>query len=1057
MSRLGRAQPIQPRIITPAQAPGTAIIADGRILAAGKKNGTGSAVIVTDGTLSPAGGGHTGTGGASIQGTGVLSPVPAPLALRNAWTASYTAPLQPAGVPLPGPASIPVAVANVAGNWLFAVAAWRQAPGYPPVTFSVGDGTNRWEPMGAPGGTSTAAGSVRVAVWRAPAARAVSVVSAAPTGFVLSACVAIIEPAGLLPWITEAGTLTVFTGSVTSLPALTPPVSAVPVFWLTACVRSLSSPTGIYPSSGAVVPFSGVPGEASPGQAAPGSPAVPTTSSSTGNWTPGPAAATGNGVDHTGDLVLLTAWQQSQGSVSASWAQTAASDMAAIVTGVLVSAPAPVQPNPAWAAGTFEVAPGAGPGTPADQITWVPVDGTAGVPARMQDLTFSQGQQYTVGALQSGQGSVTLDNRDLALTPPGSSAFAGMDSGIPWRYRAVWAGGGNYPVNVSPHYVLQGFTVNLPSTWNQNRRGVITTGLTDAWAYCQPQVKSALREEMLADNPTHLWPCSDSAGVAYASNLATGSAAALVQVNSKYGPAGAAAAFGASAALSPAQAAISPATSGSLPGGGGSVWAQTGLPAAPTSGGYCLYCQDSGFPALNGPNGMSVECWSALTDPVLQQNATLWAIKGSKGVIMRLWADPTGTLWLTLGSLSGALATTSLGTTSYIGAGLFQTVVTWTAGTGWTAYVNGAQVTTVATAAVLPPAFSWITAGGEADKFFTGNMFNGQTCFLGTFPTALPPSRVASHWQAGSAAFAGEADHSRVERLLTYAGYSGKRVIKRQALPDLTASLADLGASSASSSAGGGAPTPAGISTVQAGQQITALIASITPGMLYVAPTGDIVYQPKGLQFGQPAVWVLNDTGANGGIPYLPDVNFGWDPQRVLNDVQITQVDRQDVVIPQGFVPSSAAYNAPGATRAKYGQDTYQINGYLYNDLTTPLSVTNPSGLIDLANWVSVTLATPHLRAGRITVDASTYPAAWPLVLGAAPGDVALVGRAPITASTSIALLARIMRVERRIAFLQGSTVATAALTLDYAPELVPLILDDPVAGVLDGTRVLAW
>jgi hypothetical protein len=987
----------------------------GRIRAAGLLEGTGHKATSGAGTIA-AGAAHS----PAILGTGVQ--------IANTWSGSFTAPVAPQGAPPPGAASIPVTVANTAGNWLFAVVAWRQAPGYPPVTFSVGDGVNHWEPMGAPGGTSPAGGTLRVAVWRAPAARTARTVCAAPTGFCLSAAMVISEVTGIAPWISEVATITAFAASSATLPALAPSNPGTPVLWITAMASGLSTATGTYPAS---------------------------------PWQPGPAAATGNGADHTGDLVLITAFQQSAAGVSATWGTAAATDMAGIIAGVQVFATPPPQPNPNWAPGVLEFAFGAGAATPADELTWTPLDGTTvdGLNiTRVSGLSFTQGQQYTIGSLQAGQGSVTIDNRDLAVTPPGTGPFAGIDSGTPWRYRIAWAGGGGYPVNPAPHYVLTGYTVDLPATWTPSRRGIVTPGLTDAWAYCQPQIQSALRQEILADNPTHCWPCDASAGALYTSNIAPGSTAALAEVTSKYGGAGAAADFGATAAQSAAQAAISQTGNGGLPGDNGSVWQQSGLPAGATPGGYCLYCQDSAFPPLNGPAGVTIECWSSVTGPApLQQNGTLWAIKGSKGLIMRLWADIAGALWLTTQDTAGTQVTTSLGAASFAAAGMFQTAVTYVTGSGWSAYVNGTLAAESASAPSLPPRFAWITAGGEADRFTSGGMFSGQTAFLVPYPQALSPARIASHFQAGNAAFSTEPDWSRLERLLGYAGYTGPRIIQRAALPDLCASLAELGTSSAGSAFGGGAPQPTGTSTVQAGQEITSVIASLTPAMLYVSAPGGIVYLPKGLAFGQAPVWVLGEDVDAGEIPYEWDLSLGYDPLRVVNAIQITQVDRQDVVSPQAFIPLAPGFITPAASQAKFSPQTLEINGYLNNDITTPISSPNPSSLTDLANWLGVTLAQPKVRGDKVTIDAAAKPWAWPFVAGASQGDVAVLNRRPITAQASIVLLARVMRAERSISWKQAGAVARVTVTLDYAPELVPLVLDSPEAGQLTGANVLTW
>lgn len=983
------------------------------IQASGAKQVTGRATV-TAAAVASVTGAKQATSQAAHSGRLTQTLTTSGLQVIATYQAAWSAPATPTAVPPPAGVSVPVTVANGTGNWLFAVVAWRQAPGYPPVTVHTGDGVNWWEPMGAPGGTSPDTGDVRIAVWRAAAARPVSVVSVAPTGFALSVTVTIYEVAGIGPWVAETPTVTAYAAAAATLPALSPAPPGVLSFYLTAAARDQASVTTTVPAG----------------------------------WAQGPMAATGNGLDHTADLVLLTAFQQSAQAVSAQWSGDTACGMAGIAAGVEEFAAQPDQPNPAWPGPVLELAVGAGAQTPADELTWTPVDGTlvnGQALTRVQDFTFAQGQQYVMSALQSGQGAVTLDNRDLAFTPPGIGPFAGVDSGTPWRLRMVWPGGGGAPVNPTPHYVLTGFLNWLPSTWKQDtRRGVIQATLTDSWAYCQAQVQSSMRQEILGDGPTHYWPAGDPSGATYGSNLAPASIAALVMVTSKYGNAGAAAGFGDSGG---APAGFANA-SGPLPGDGGTVWAQTGLPAAATSGGYALYCQDSAFPEIVATNGITIAGWFSITATQMYQPMTLWAVKGTKGPIARVQAAPGGALTLQTWDVAGNTVTTALGTGTYLGTGMFQVAWAYVRGIGWVAYVNGAQVAASVATPALPPTFAWIEAGGEADRYTSGNMLEGQVAHLAVFPQALPAARVASQYWAGSVALQGEPDWSRIERLLAYGGYTGRRVLTRTTPADLCASASNLGTTQASSG-GAGFGSPAGVGTVQAGQVVADTAASLSPAMLTVAATGDVVYLGKGTMFGQQPTWALGENTAGGEIPYLGDIGFGWDPQKVINLIQITQLDRQDIVTPQVRVTETAS-------QKRYAQSTYQVTGYLNNDLTTPISSATPSNLLDLANWIAETLQAPQLRADQVTVDAASYPPAWPLVLGARPGDIATVTIRPVTAPAAISVTARIMRIERSITWRSGGTKGQARLSLDYAPETAVLTLDDPVYGLI-GAYTMPW
>src|ERR1700729_1512258 len=105
-------------------------------------------------------------------------------------------------VQVPSAWSLTVPVANGGGNWMVALVSWRQQPSLPVVSMAVGDDAhNYWEPLGAPTGTSSAAGVTRSAIWYAPAARPARVVCVAPTGAYLTVGVIVLEVDGLTPWL----------------------------------------------------------------------------------------------------------------------------------------------------------------------------------------------------------------------------------------------------------------------------------------------------------------------------------------------------------------------------------------------------------------------------------------------------------------------------------------------------------------------------------------------------------------------------------------------------------------------------------------------------------------------------------------------------------------------------------------------------------------------------------------------------------------------------------------------------------------------------------------
>jgi hypothetical protein len=231
--------------------------------------------------------------------------------------------------------------------------------------------------------------------------------------------------------------------------------------------------------------------------------------------------------------------------------------------------------------------------------------------------------------------------------------------------------------------------------------------------------------------------------------------------------------------------------------------------------------------------------------------------------------------------------------------------------------------------------------------------------------------------------------------------------------------------------------------------------------MIYIPPTGAVYYHAKGNAFGEAVKWVLGDRPDLGEIPLEDDLGLDWDPQRVQNLIQITQSDRQDVVSPQALNPNAAGAVTQAASQDRYGTITSQNTGYLNRDVTTAIQATNPSGLIDLANWLANSYATPHQRVQQVTVDATAKPSlAMPLVLGVSPGDLATVNhRPPQAGGAVVSLTGRITQVQRTLSWggKDPHPEAKVVLVIDFCPELNPLTLNDPVLGELSGVPVLTW
>ncbi len=201
--------------------------------------------------------------------------------------------------------------------------------------------------------------------------------------------------------------------------------------------------------------------------------------------------------------------------------------------------------------------------------------------------------------------------------------------------------------------------------------------------------------------------------------------------------------------------------------------------------------------------------------------------------------------------------------------------------------------------------------------------------------------------------------------------------------------------------------------------------------------------------FAQPIVWVLGESVSTGEIPYQGDVADDYDPTRVLNSIQITHLDNQDVVTSQ--VP---AVTAP--SQLQYGQITSNATGYLNGDLLVPFNY--GPGLLDLANWYATIYRAPLLRGSQVTVDAAQFPAAWPFVLGVACADMVQFNHRPIGTAGVVGITGRVSQTQRKLTFgYQGGVAGSVQLIVDPAPETQVLTCDDPVLGLLNGQNMWGW
>lgn len=633
------------------------------------------------------------------------------------------------------------------------------------------------------------------------------------------------------------------------------------------------------------------------------------------------------------------------------------------------------------------------------------------------------------------------------ILPPGNVTWAAGD-GATVTTLAPWVPDPKGPPNVSPWYVpFSGFIERLPQQWDDQLRGRVEATVTDAWFGANYVPLPVLFEEILNDNPYAYWPCTDAAGSTAASNLAPGNTNPLFVTVSKYGAAGVTQQFGQNTqALLGAQATTLITANLRISQGAG-MWQET-LPNVGPAGGYCLFTVDPAFPKLS--NGITFEIWLQAVSPFTTNGDPVMLLAyGVKGLL-------AGSIFaVSISTTNGHLQFNYdpvLGTTVNIGvtgvdyrsmtAPILVAVTVTT--TTFTTYVNGVQT---ATGSYTPAGtqFLYLTINGSPIQAgaFTPSGTSGFVGHVAVFSYILHPARILTHYQAGFTAMQQEPAAYRIERLLAFGFATGRRLILQESSPDQTpvVSCQDVPGSPASAS-------------------VNNLVSDLLPGMFYVAPTGDMVYLSKKAAWNQAIVWTLGENLFAGEDSFMNDITFDYDPSRVINQIELTQLDNQDIVIPSvGSSPSPGGPGVPSvelASQIQYGTLSDITTGYLWGDATVPY--TYGAGLYDITNWIANIYANPHLRLVTAKVDASSNPILWSFILGASVGDMITVNRRSLGQGTPvISVTGRITQTHRTFEYNVSGVSAAIDLVIDPAPEEFALTCDDSVRGVLNGTNVLAW
>lgn len=716
----------------------------------------------------------------------------------NQWAATFSQPssfgttppaLQSVVVPLTPASSVGGGTGIVTpGNWLFCITGSNQDTPLPAVTWGCADDIHSWWRPLAPSG---AGGNTRCGIWYTPnLARQAGAVYVAPSGAASSFSVLVVEIAGIGPWDTVTGFYGAFANAATAL-SLSLPAPGPASFVIAGVCGDLTTAGQSFAPAG---------------------------------WHPLTAVTASNGTDHSCDAVLTAATLASTASpVSVTASSSSPCDLSGFILAVQIGAASPIPSvpgvSPGWAGRMIlEFAPGGGFGTPPDQLNWVALSDSAAAPGtvkRFWGWADNSGVPYRLGQLQSGTGSVQLDNStgpsgggggDLTPSNPASPFYPDVTTGTPLRLRAALGTLRDGTV-VNRWYVIQRNALD----WTEKRTGTlrnwVEAGLTDIWSAVAASCPSPYRGEIGQEASLYAWwPMDDqpqAGGVQPTSlvNAAPGNTNVLNITASPGGVTGGhqytTAGVDATSDADPAPPSVAVYTCGALQGWmygdppsspqssaagnpvtaspGSAAWQQAGMLGSTGANGWFLAVNDPAFPPLS--SGVTVKGWfnaaffgtaTASTAADLSGDnlagqpyapITLCTLSTSAAPVAVLQLD-RATGHLNLITYNGATGTSS---SVYAGSDLrsqsWHCVDIQLTTTTWAVLVDGDLLASASGTATGMSNFTWLTLNGDygtnggASPSSIQHGGNVAYSHWAVFGAYLPAWRLTAHYCAAITGF----------------------------------------------------------------------------------------------------------------------------------------------------------------------------------------------------------------------------------------------------------------------------------------------------------------
>jgi len=279
-------------------------------------------------------------------------------------------------------------------------------------------------------------------------------------------------------------------------------------------------------------------------------------------------------------------------------------------------------------------------------------------------------------------------------------------------------------------------------------------------------------------------------------------------------------------------------------------------------------------------------------------------------------------------------------------------------GTQWTGYLDDNGFTNTLSPAFTAPAAGWIAdliGAAVTNTGFGPTEYNfvGDVALAIEWPGLLTGDQINAIKLAWRTGWAGEPASQRFSRILAAASWTGPAVT--------TSDTVSMGAA-------------VDIDDTDAATALQA-VTDTEGGVMYCDASGTVQLIRRSARWNPaPAAVVFGENAAAGEWPYADQPVFDYDPTLVTNLAEITQSTTGLVLTAQDFA-------------------SQMLNGVRDRQVTSQAA--DMQECQDKATWLVTRYAAPHPRVASLTVDPSSMPAMWPVVLGLDLGSRAKAVRRP--------------------------------------------------------------